>query len=180
MPSLNDYYQMLQESDDFQHLPFDELAPDNQTKLIQPAVDYHNAMNNVYMSGPAREGRETVRTKMEPINTGVGTMFPTFPDIPKTDDYNITYNLGEMNQINSAFRDATGISNEQSQARVDTGRDPNMIPGFKLLPNPDDFRVINNAAGRPAMPVDVRPTLFSDTHQTGILEDLKAFAGIFK
>lgn len=203
MATLDEYYRILQDEDDSLmdapgptygreqdlisggDLPFNELTPAGKADVIQPAVSYHNAMNNVYMSGPAREGRSTIVTdKVEQNVFPYGTMFPTFPDVPKTEDYDVNYYPGEFNQINAAFRDATGISNDQSQARLDAGRDPNMIPGFKLIPSPQDFAVINNAAGAPAMPVDVRGTdvrgLFSDNHQTGILDDLKAFAGIFK
>tara|TARA_B110000285_G_C15096900_1_gene602567 strand:- start:235 stop:918 length:684 start_codon:yes stop_codon:yes gene_type:complete len=180
-------------------LMFNQLDPAGQNKITDPLVNYHNAMNNVMMSGPAREGRETIRVGGDERDTyPYGTMGPTFPEIPQTEDYNLNYYPGEFDQINAAFRNRAGISQEQSSGY----KDPNMIPGFKLTPGPSDFQTINNAAGLPAMPVDVRgqennymnniplegqqnnfinqQSSFDTRTQTGILDDLKAFAGIFK
>tara|TARA_R100000329_G_scaffold98280_1_gene81223 strand:+ start:76 stop:702 length:627 start_codon:yes stop_codon:yes gene_type:complete len=133
---------------------FDEMTNEEKKKVVQPLVDYHNAMNNVMMSGPAREGRSTILT--DTITEDVypyGTMFPTYPVRPQTNRFDVNFYPGEANQINDFFRNQAGISRNQTQQVFNAGGDPNMTPGLTLVPTPNEIMNLNIARGMPAFPV---------------------------
>ena len=133
---------------------FDEMTNEEKKKVVKPLIDYHNAMNNVMMSGPAREGRSTILT--DTITEDVypyGTMFPTYPVRPQTNRFDVNFYPGEANQINDFFRNQAGISRNQTQQVFNAGGDPNMTPGLTLVPTPNEIMNLNIARGMPAFPV---------------------------
>jgi hypothetical protein len=181
MPTMDDYLRRLEEGDldspspgygrttDIrgEDLPWSDISRNEKDIITQPLVDYHNAMNNFQMSGPAREGRETILMGNDEQDVyPYGTMFPTFPERPATDAFDVNYYPGEFDQINDYFRNRAGISRAQTSGY----KDPNMTPGFSLAPNPQDWQTINQAAGLPAFPTRVAPP-----QQTGLFDDIQNF-----
>ena len=194
MPTMDEYYDLLDGLRDSPSpdLPkqFNTMSIDEKDAFIEPLVEYHNAMNNVMMSGPAREGRATMQVGSTEQNVyPYSTMYPTFPQKPGVgfDGYrNTNYELqyfpqqGELESINNYLRNFTGISQQQSQARMDAGQDPNMIPGFSLTPTPSEFITIRDAAGQSAFPV---PPLAPQQPQQpkGLLEEAEEiYKGLFR
>lgn len=151
---------------------FGQMTDAEKMDVVEPLLNYHNAMNNVLMSGPVREGRSTIVTgKTEEDVYPYGTMFPTFPERPQTNQFDVNFYPGEANQINDFFRNQAGISQEQTQAVANAGGDPTMLPGFTLLPTPEQMMDINTARGLPAFPV-----LLNDMqNRGGLLDDVQMF-----
>ena len=81
--------------------------------------------------------------------------------------------------INDYLRNFTGISQQQSQARMDAGQDPNMTPGFTMTPTPNQFITIRDAAGQSAFPVP--PLAQQQPQQKGLLQEAEEiYQGLFK
>ena len=142
MPSLDDYYRDLELMDGPPpsygrpqtdgpwpvDLGWRDLNEQQRNKIVEPFRQYHDAMNNVQMSGPARDGRSTIVTGREDQDVfPYGTMFPTFPERPATDAFDINYYPGEAVQINDYFRNKAGISYNQSYGRMLDERSDNYL-----------------------------------------------------